>query len=87
MHYTIDNVDKLVVVRKDDDSGDDNGIMDLFLRYAYRDVLYTSGERDTKQLGDQICHQDGYQGPSRQVRCEEILCNCHRKDVMRDKGK
>ena len=81
---------------RDDDSRDDNGNTELFLRYASRDVFYLSaGERDTKQLGDQICPEGGYQGPLRrerfyallQFRGEEILRNFHRKDAMGDEGK
>jgi len=97
--YIIENVEELVVTSRDDDSCDDNGTTELFLRYASRDVFYLlAGERDTKKLGDQICPEDGYQGPSKrerserfyaslQVRGEEILRNCHRKDVMGDEGK
>ena len=84
---------------RDDDSRDDNGNTELFLQYASREVFYLSaGERDTKQLGDQICPEDGYQGPLRrerrerfhaslQVHGEDILRSCHRKDVMGDEGK
>lgn len=87
---------ELVVASRDDDSRDDNGNTELFLRYASRDVFYLSaGERDTKQLGDQICPEDGYQGPLRrerfyaslQFRGEEILRNFHGKDAMEDEGK
>ena len=91
--------EELVVVSRDDDSCDDNVNTELFLQYSSRYVFYLSaGEQDTKQLRDQICPEDGYQGPSRreqserfhallQVCGEGILHNCHRKDVMGDKGK
>ena len=44
----------------------------LFTRYATRNLIYLSGERDTKHLGNQICHEDGYQGPSRRERSERF---------------
>ena len=40
----------------------------LFCRYASRDVVYLSGLRDVEQLGNQICNEDGYQGPTRRQR-------------------
>ena len=33
----------------------------LFCRYESRDVVYLSGERDTKALGNQICNEEGPQ--------------------------
>ena len=84
--YIINNVDKLMRNNADYDDGTvDNS--ELFSQYATRDVVYLSGERDTKQLGNQICDEDGYQGPSRrerserfyaslQVRGDEILNSC-----------
>jgi len=86
--YITNNVNKLMT---SDDNVHDN--TDLFCRYASRDILYLSGERDTKQLGNQICDEDGYQGPSRrerserfyaslQVRGDEILSSTRRRDVL-----
>mmetsp|Transcript_9110 Transcript_9110/g.22221 ORF Transcript_9110/g.22221 Transcript_9110/m.22221 type:complete len:185 (-) Transcript_9110:179-733(-) len=49
---------------------DDDG---LFCRYASRDVVYLSGQRDVKHLGNQICDEDGYQGPSRRERSERFF--------------
>ena len=49
--------------------GDD----EAFCRYALRDVVYLSGERDVKRLGNQICDEDGYQGPSRRERSERFF--------------
>jgi len=47
----------------------------LFCRYASRDVVYLSGQRDIKQLGNQICDEDGYQGPSRRERSERFYAS------------
>ena len=44
----------------------------VYCRYASRDVVYLSGEEDTAKLGDQICHEDGYQGPTRRERSERF---------------
>ncbi|KAL7483085.1 hypothetical protein ACHAW6_008744 [Cyclotella cf. meneghiniana] len=44
----------------------------VFCRYAARDVVYLSGERDVEELGNQICNQDGYQGPTRLQRSERF---------------
>ena len=46
---------------------------EAFCRYALRDVVYLSGERDVGRLGDQICDEDGYQGPSRRERSERFF--------------
>ncbi|KAL3802511.1 hypothetical protein HJC23_012530 [Cyclotella cryptica] len=44
----------------------------IFCRYASRDVVYLSGERDVEELENQICNQDGYQGPTRKQRSERF---------------
>lgn len=65
--YVINNVKKLI-------SHGDNS--ELFCRYASRDVVYLSGQRDLGSLGSQICGQDkedGYQGPSRRERSERFF--------------
>ena len=92
--YIINNVDKLMRRNNEYDDGTvDNS--ELFSRYATRDVVYLSGERDTKQLGNQICDEDGYQGPSRrerserfyaslQVRGDEILNSCRDDDTKEE---
>ncbi|KAL9190021.1 hypothetical protein ACHAXT_007232 [Thalassiosira profunda] len=78
-------------------STDDGDNAHLFCRYASRDVVYLSGQRDIKQLGNQICDEDGYQGPSRrerserfyaslQVRGEEIADNCRQHDAEEGRG-
>ena len=78
--YISNNVNVLMPTSDEDNSN-------LFCRYANRDVVYLSGFRDTKKLGNQICNEDGYQGPSRrlrserfyaslQVRGEEIVSSC-----------
>lgn len=78
--YISNNVNVLMPSSDEDNSN-------LFCRYANRDVVYLSGFRDTKKLGNQICNEDGYQGPSRslrserfyaslQVRGEEIVSSC-----------
>jgi len=48
-------------------------IAEVFCRYASRDIVYLSGERDRKHLGNQICDEDGYQGPSRRERSERFF--------------
>ena len=45
---------------------------EVFCRYAARDVIYLSGERDLEKLGNQICNEDGYQGPTRRQRSERF---------------
>ncbi|KAL3784541.1 hypothetical protein ACHAWO_005050 [Cyclotella atomus] len=45
---------------------------EVFCRYASRDVVYLSGERDVEKLGNQICNEDGYQGPTRKQRSERF---------------
>lgn len=65
--YVINNVQKLI------DHGDNS---DLFCRYASRDIVYLSGQRDVETLGSQICgkgREDGYQGPSRRERSERFF--------------
>ena len=68
----------------------------LFCRYASRDVVYLSGQRDIKQLGNQICDEDGYQGPSRrerserfyaslQVQGDEVLSSCQGSSGTKNK--
>eukprot|EP00573_Skeletonema_grethae_P001183 CAMPEP_0201691564 /NCGR_PEP_ID=MMETSP0578-20130828/4704_1 /ASSEMBLY_ACC=CAM_ASM_000663 /TAXON_ID=267565 /ORGANISM="Skeletonema grethea, Strain CCMP 1804" /LENGTH=597 /DNA_ID=CAMNT_0048176799 /DNA_START=22 /DNA_END=1815 /DNA_ORIENTATION=+ len=65
--YVINNVQKLI----------SHGVSsELFCRYASRDVVYLSGQRDVGTLGSQICDQgkeDGYQGPSRRERSERFF--------------
>jgi len=86
--YVTGNIDRLLSTdprrRRDDgeDDRDDGNNLDaknadevLFLRYASRDVVYLSGERDTKALGNQLCHEDGYQGPSRRERSERFYAS------------
>jgi hypothetical protein len=75
--YVVRNLERLMTTRYhrggrlSRDSGDGNDAEDaLFCRYAARDVVYLSGERDTDMLQDQISNGDGYQGPSRGERCE-----------------
>ena len=53
--------------------GEDGGEDEAFCRYALRDVVYLSGERDVGRLGDQICDEDGHQGPSRRERSERFF--------------
>ncbi|KAL7428843.1 hypothetical protein ACHAXH_001072 [Discostella pseudostelligera] len=50
-----------------------DGRTKIFCRYASRDVVYLSGERDTEKLGNQIVDGDGYQGPSRRERSERFF--------------
>ncbi|KAL7435311.1 hypothetical protein ACHAXM_004593 [Skeletonema potamos] len=66
--YIINNVHKLI------DHGDNS---ELFCRYASRDIVYLSGQRDVEKLGSQICHgkEDGYQGPSRRERSERFFAS------------
>ena len=78
--YVINNIQQFI------DHGNNSA---LFCRYASRDIVYLSGERDIETLGSQICEEgkeDGYQGPSRrerserffaslQVRGKEVCCN------------
>ncbi|KAL7535705.1 hypothetical protein ACHAXR_006677 [Thalassiosira sp. AJA248-18] len=97
--YITNNVNKLIAKNGGGgDNGDDddvNNTDDLFCRYASRDIVYLSGQRDTKQLGNQICDEDGYQGPSRrerserfyaslQIRGDEIRSSCLRSRHQRD---
>ena len=60
-----------------------------FARYAARDVVYLAGERDVTPLGEQLCAEDGHQGPTRrersarfhaalQVRGAEVARTCPR---------
>jgi hypothetical protein len=56
------------------ESGDD-GRTKLFCRYASRDVVYLSGERDEDELSNQIADGDGYQGPSRRERSERFYAS------------
>ena len=44
----------------------------VFCRYASRDIVYLSGERDVEKLGDQICNEDGHQGPTRRQRSKRF---------------
>ena len=70
---------------------------EIFCRYAVRDVVYLSGERDVEKLGNQICHEDGYQGPTRRQRSERFYSSlqvigkeagyCGRDDDGSDGGK
>mmetsp|Transcript_32356 Transcript_32356/g.59343 ORF Transcript_32356/g.59343 Transcript_32356/m.59343 type:complete len:479 (+) Transcript_32356:1852-3288(+) len=104
--YVTGNIDRLLSTDprrggdEDGDDRDDGNNLDaknaddvLFLRYASRDVVYLSGERDTKTLGNQLCDEDGYQGPSRRERSERFYaslqvlgeealesCRSHRED-------
>jgi len=67
--YIINSVQKLI------DQGDNS---ELFCRYASRDIVYLSGQRDIETLGSQICGQgkeDGYQGPSRRERSERFFAS------------
>jgi len=48
---------------------------EVFCRYAARDVTYLSGERDVEKLGNQICNEDGYQGPTRRQRSERFYAS------------
>lgn len=48
---------------------------EVFCRYAARDVTYLSGERDVETLGNQICNEDGYQGPTRRQRSERFYAS------------
>lgn len=59
-------------VQKFMESGND-GRTKIFCRYASRDVVYLSGERDTEKLGNQIVDGDGYQGPTRRERSERFF--------------
>jgi len=71
--YITNNVNKNNMGDDASDSDDDN--TSLFCRYASRDVVYLSGQRDIKQLGNQICDEDGYQGPSRRERSERFYAS------------
>ncbi len=65
--YVINNTQKLI-------DHDDNS--ELFCRYASRDIVYLSGQRDIETLGFQVCgtgKEDGYQGPSRRERSERFF--------------
>ena len=65
--YVINNVRKLI---------DQSDNTELFCRYASRDIVYLSGQRDIETLGSQICgrgKEDGYQGPSRRERSERFF--------------
>jgi hypothetical protein len=66
--YVINSVHKLI------DHGDNS---ELFCRYASRDIVYLSGQRDVEKLGSQICYgkEDGYQGPSRRERSERFFAS------------
>ena len=74
--YVSRNLERLMTTRYHRVGGhlgrgeDGNDADALFRRYAARDVVYLSGERDTDMLQDQISNGDGYQGPSRGERCE-----------------
>ena len=63
--YISSNLNKVMSQNNDD--------ADLFRRYASRDMVYLSGERDTQPLSVQICNQDGYQGPMRRERSERFF--------------
>jgi hypothetical protein len=68
--YIINNIHKLI------DHGDNT---ELFCRYASRDIVYISGQRDFEKnsLGSHSCrkHTDGYQGPSRRERSERFFAS------------
>ncbi len=55
--------------------GGDNGRTKLFCRYASRDVVYLSGERDVEELSNQIADGDGYQGQTRRERSERFYAS------------
>jgi hypothetical protein len=48
---------------------------EAFCRYASRNVVYLSGERDMENVGNQICNEDGYQGPTRRERSERFYAS------------
>lgn len=75
--------------------GLDDDFRDVFCRYASRDLVYLAGERDTEKLGNQICNEDGYQGPTRRERSSRFYLSlqvigreegyCERDDVELEK--
>ncbi|KAL7473753.1 hypothetical protein ACHAXS_014224 [Conticribra weissflogii] len=67
--YIISNTKKLM------NESHDRDINPVYQRYASRDVVYLSGERDTEVLGPQICEDDGYQGPTRRQRSERFYAS------------
>jgi len=67
--YIISNTRKLI------NDSHDKDVKAVFQRYASRDVVYLSGERDTEVLGPQICEDDGYQGPTRRERSERFYAS------------
>ncbi|KAK1740080.1 hypothetical protein QTG54_009030 [Skeletonema marinoi] len=68
--YVINNVQKLI------DHGDNT---ELFCRYASRDVIYLTGQRDIETLSAenryQGLHGDRFQGPSRRERSERFFAS------------
>jgi len=68
--YVINNVQKLI------DHGDNT---ELFCRYASRDVVYLTGQRDIETLSAenryQGLHGDRFQGPSRRERSERFFAS------------
>lgn len=68
--YVINNVQKLI------DHGDNS---ELFCRYASRDVVYLTGQRDVEILGAENrykgLHGDRFQGPSRRERSERFFAS------------
>jgi hypothetical protein len=70
--YVTSRIKKFMASSVDD--GDDGRTL-LFCRYASRDVVYLSGERDTKELTTEIADGDGYQGPSRRERSERFYAS------------
>jgi hypothetical protein len=68
--YVINNVQKLI------DHGDNT---ELFCRYASRDVIYLTGQRDIEPLGAENrykgLHGDRFQGPTRRERSERYFAS------------
>ncbi|KAL3790639.1 hypothetical protein ACHAW5_004206 [Stephanodiscus triporus] len=73
--YVTRNVERLMTLDSGKCGENINNADTLFCRYAARNVIYLSGERDTEKLEDQISKGDGYQGPTRRDRCERFYAS------------